>query len=1345
MNMTLTKLFWLGLWSLAAACDSNLTVTTQNLGPEEGAEAPVVAKLSADDCVDPDLAKVQNDVSMTLCNGELAQGQLELPSECAADGGVGCVTTDAFKAADMNLAVAANIKSGATVAGVTGSSVEAPAVCSADGGVGCVTTSAFKAADMANAAAANIKSGVTLAGVAGSYAGSTPSCTADGEMGCIVMGPAFKAADMSLATSGNIKSGAVLAGVTGNYGPGCTTDGGSSCLVDGASYKAAKLSNFTPADLKTGVTIAGVAGAATLESHSNCALDGETGCIATASYKAVDMSVVIAGNIKNGVTIAAVSGTYPSVGTPLQGATVATDLISLAATTAAGSYEFFDSAGTRYSGSITDAGTITPGAADLTFNTSLYRGFTVSGDADLSTANIKSGVNLFGVAGTVTAAPSNCSANAQVGCVTTATFKAADLSNLTAGNIKNGIVLAGMTGDYPSATNPLALSDGTTDLPAFASTTGGATYEWFKSDGSRLTGTIEADESVTPGTANQTLNTGLYRSVTVAGDADLVAGNIKTAINIFNVTGNVVPDAAPLCSADGNVGCITTASYKSADMANVQAANVRSGIVIAGVTGNYGGAYANCAANGEVGCVTTATYAAADLTNLLSGNIKNGVTIAGTAGTYPSLATPLAGATGTSDLSSMAANTAAGSYEFFDSTGTRYTGTITDAATVTPGTTTQNFNASLYRQFSVTGDADLAAGNISAGVNIFGVVGTVTPSPANCSADGATGCVTTATYKSADTGAFLAGDLKSGKTVAGVAGTLANCAADGGVGCVTTASFKAANMTNVTAGNIKSGVTIASIAGDYPSATNLLAGNTGATDLPSLAGTVAAGSYEWFKSDGTLVSGTITDAGTITPGTSNQNFNASVYRQFTVNGDADLVAGNIKNTIDIFGVTGNVVQESHSNCTGNAQTGCVTTATYKSGDLTNLSAANIKSGVTIAGTAGDYPSATNRLAGQDATTDLPTFASTTGGSTYEWFQSDGTRITATVQSNQTVTPSASTQTFNTGLYKSVVVNGDADLVVGKIKSGVDIFGVVGDYPSATYPLTGADGTADLDLATFDAKIKSATAFEWFTPAGARHTNSGDADIAAANIVSGVSIFGTSGSAVSGSNCTSDGQTGCVTTSQYKSADTNAYTTWDIRKGKTVGGKAGDIAFYKNMKGTYDNTTSPAISGTDVWDTVDDYNNNGAFPTTAPSGWDQATGANWIMDPANDVGGGGGTASDNLCSGSEACVFKDQITGLMWAKDDGTTRTWQNSITYCDGLSYGGYTDWRLPTQKELMQAYTDGIWSQKATNKLSLTTSYYWASSTRSDGTSSAWFVDLTNGYTYTNNKPTSNSVACLR
>lgn len=323
----------------------------------------------------------------------------------------------------------------------------------------------------------------------------------------------------------------------------------------------------------------------------------------------------------------------------------------------------------------------------------------------------------------------------------------------------------------------------------------------------------------------------------------------------------------------------------------------------------------------------------------------------------------------------------------------------------------------------------------------------------------------------------------------------------------------------------------------------------------------------------------------------------------------------------------------------------------------------------------------------------------------------------------------------------------SNLTAGNIKSGVSLAGVTGAYPSTSYPLAYSSATADLDLATFNAKIKSAANFEWFDSAGNAYVNTGDPDISASNIASSIDIFGSSGSISMPGNCTADGVSGCITTAVYKSADTSSYSAWDIRKGKTIGGVVGNITFYKNMANTAlagKNRTAGtgALAGVDPFDTIDDFNANGAFPTEAPAGFDQATGANWTRDTLSDTGAGGGGATDGVCNGSEACVYLDNTTGLRWSRYDGTTRTWENAITYCDGLNYGGYTDWRLPTQKELQQAYVDGIWSTKGATKLNL--DYDHMSATRPSNDTGVWTVCLAIGCTYYNG-PASQAANCVR
>ena len=54
------------------------------------------------------------------------------------------------------------------------------------------------------------------------------------------------------------------------------------------------------------------------------------------------------------------------------------------------------------------------------------------------------------------------------------------------------------------------------------------------------------------------------------------------------------------------------------------------------------------------------------------------------------------------------------------------------------------------------------------------------------------------------------------------------------------------------------------------------------------------------------------------------------------------------------------------------------------------------------------------------------------------------------------------------------------------------------------------------------------------------------------------------------------------------------------------------------------------------------------------------------------------------------VVVDSLTGLMWQRSYASARAWADGVTYCDDLAYGGYDDWRLPSQLELLSIVDNG-------------------------------------------------------
>jgi hypothetical protein len=1292
----------------------------------------------------------------------------------------------------LTLPSAANVRTGNGAFGPAGTGVT-PTLgdCAADGGVGCVAVAEFKAADMTNVSAGNIKSGTTIAGVSGAVVPTAPLCGSDGENSCVVDGTTYKAAAIT-GLAAKVLSGQTVAGTAGNvtlpvvgdvfagiaYGVGgtgssgtltlataanvrigngafgrsgtsvtpllsdCSTDGGTSCVAI-PTFKAADMMNVVAGNIKNAVTIASVTGNV-IVAPANCGADGATSCVAVTNFPAVDKVNNITANtakIRDSVTIAGVVGTLPdcvdggsgcvTIG-PLQAAaTVAGSaskiLSGQAVAGVAGNVTLpadgkvltgiqFGVSGTGQSGSLT-----LPAAGNVLTASGTYgdpgAAVTPSFSPDYPTVgNVLSTDTVNSVSGTLTL-PGVGDVNSGVAYGVAGTGSTGTLTLPTAGNVLTGSGTFGNPGAAitPTLTLPIAgnVKSGTAnygnpgsaitpayspDFPAVANVYSDTV------DGAAGTLTIPVVGDVYTGIAYGVAGTGSTGTLTLATAANVRAGN-----GVFGRSGTSVTPLLSDCSTDGGTSCVAVSAFKAADMTNVVAGNIKNAITIAAVTGSVTPAPANCAADGATSCVAVTNFPAVDKVNNITANaakVRDSVTIAGVVGTLADCTEAASGCVAIGPLQAVAIVAGVASKVLSGQSVAGVGGNVTLPA-VGKVLTGIQFGVSGTGQ---TGTLTLpAAGNVLTASGTYGDPGAaVTPS---FSPDYPT-----------------VGNVLSSDTVNSVSGTL----------------------TLPGVGDVNSGV-VYGVAGT---------GSTGTLNLPT-AGNVLTGSGT-FGNPGSAVTPTLTlpIAANVKTGSANYGNPGSAITP-TYSPDFPAVANVYNDTVD--SAAGTLTLPT----VGNVYTGIVygVAGTGSTGTLTVPTAANVRTG--------------NGTFGQAGTSVTPTLAdcSTDGG----------------------------TSCVAVAGFKAADMS---NVVAAKIKSGVTIAAVVGDYPSATNPLAGADATADLVFATFDAKIKAATNFEWFDSSGTRYVNSGDADIVDTNIVSTANIFGTQGTVIA----------------------PIAPNSWDVRIGQTINGVAGqlktacrnsanttvfDAGAFKNAvatKGTdiftvtahgYVNTdtvrytaqtaitnltatttTYFVVSSTantfqlaatsggaainftsngagvvvykwndgtrDIWDTIDDYNNNGATFTSAsmPSAW-----------TSDNFCGGAGTAAssavwtdtttDGTCdTAGDECRFKDKITGLEWSEFQSASAAWGTAMTTCGNLSFGGAGAWRLPTQKELMAAYEHGIYAASNANwltKAQMDATYFWSSSTVSSATLTAWAVFLSYGSVANVSKTSVNQVQCVR
>jgi hypothetical protein len=107
---------------------------------------------------------------------------------------------------------------------------------------------------------------------------------------------------------------------------------------------------------------------------------------------------------------------------------------------------------------------------------------------------------------------------------------------------------------------------------------------------------------------------------------------------------------------------------------------------------------------------------------------------------------------------------------------------------------------------------------------------------------------------------------------------------------------------------------------------------------------------------------------------------------------------------------------------------------------------------------------------------------------------------------------------------------------------------------------------------------------------------------------------------------------------------------------------------------------------------------------------------------------------------------DHATGLVWQDDAvGSTMDWASAEAYCQNLTLGDQTDWRLPSIKELRTLVDKSTVNPSIDPTfLSVTSSNYWSSTTYAGDSSYAWFVDFLNGYDFWDYKSYSGYVRCV-
>lgn len=219
-------------------------------------------------------------------------------------------------------------------------------------------------------------------------------------------------------------------------------------------------------------------------------------------------------------------------------------------------------------------------------------------------------------------------------------------------------------------------------------------------------------------------------------------------------------------------------------------------------------------------------------------------------------------------------------------------------------------------------------------------------------------------------------------------------------------------------------------------------------------------------------------AETYTPGTTDQVISSGVYLggNQTISGDANLVAGNIKNNISIFGITGTYAGEAP-----NLQTKSVTpsesaqaitadsgydgldevdiaaiSSTYVGSGIAQRSSSDLSaSGATVTVPAGYYANTATKSVSSGSATPASAISGTSATVSHS-----GTTLTLSKSISNTPQVSAGYVSSGTAGNSSVSLSAtDANFTAANIKKNISIFGVTGTYEEGSKNAQTAQSTS----------------------------------------------------------------------------------------------------------------------------------------------------------------------------------------------------------------------------------------------------------------------------------------------